>query len=926
MMWAHRFWLKLQTLFCRNRSTELLNDEFQFHLDHRIAENLSAGMGREEARYAAMRTFGNATLFKEETRNTWGWTWLEQFAQDLRYAARQLLRSPLFTAVVVLSLALGIGSNAAIFSIVDALMLRQLPVTAPDQLELLSQRTAQEVDYSWSYPLYEQFRDHVDALAGVLCIAGGGKTRATFHSAVSDSQTELVERQDVSGSYWSVLGVHAAVGRMFAEEDDQLGNPHDVAVISYAFWKNRFNLDSQVIGRTFILYNTPFTIIGVAPPQFRGTQPDEQPQIWVPVTTRKHLEPGFRAFTEHGSSWLTVIARLRPTATSVQLRAQLDTLFQVDHREQLRRWGSQLTAQQLAEEQARHVEVESGATGFSWNRGTYSRSLYVLLTIGGLVLLTACVNVATLLLARAAARRREIAVRISIGAGRWRLCRQLLTESLLLSGAAGALSVVVAIWGSRVLVGFASGDEPLKLNLAPDWRMFAFVTGLAIVTGILFGVAPALRSTRMDMSPVLKPATTAILVADKRGLRLDKSLIVAQVALALLLVTTAALFIRTLEKLRSVETGFDRDHVLLFSLDLGPSYDKLAARWGLYHRTLAELQRLPGTVAASFSMIPYLSHSSWNDNLVPDGYVRGKDEDVECYGMTVGPDFARAAGLKLLVGRDFGLEDQFQHPPEEPKPGVAPQLPPVVIVSESLARYYFGQRDPIGRYLHFDAPDAEAPQGRMRIIGVVNDTNYRSLRDPKPRAFYIPFFQTAGEFGDYPTFFVRTYGSPDALSATVQKLVSTIDARIQATDIHTMRHMIDRDTLQERVLATLSAFLSGFALLLVSLGVYGVTAFSVTRRTGEIGIRVALGAQSGSVLRMVLGEVAILVAIGGAAGVPLALTLAGLLRSQLFGVGPRDPAALVGGISVMLAVALVAAWIPARRASRVDPMVALRYE
>src|SRR5216110_1603266 len=402
MVWAHRFWLRLQTLLRRDRITQRLDDEIQFHLDHQIAENISAGMRPDEARYAAQRTFGNPTFLKEKARDTWGWRWLEQFTQDVRFGARLLLHSPLFTAVVVLSLALGIGSNAAIFSIVDALMLRQLPVTAPDQLVLLSQRTAQEADYAWSYPLYEQFRDHVDALAGVLCIAGGGKTRATFHSVVSDSQPELVERQDVSGGNWSVLGVRAAVGRMFTQEDDQLDNPHDVAVISYAFWKNRFDLDPQVIGRTFILYNTPFTIIGVAPLQFRGTRPDEQPQIWVPVTTRKHLRPGFRAFTEHGSSWLTVIARLRPTATSAQVRAQLDTLFQVDHHEQLRRWGSQLTPQHLAEEQTRHVEVESGANGFSWNRDRYSRSLYVLLTIGGLVLLIACVNVATLLLARAA--------------------------------------------------------------------------------------------------------------------------------------------------------------------------------------------------------------------------------------------------------------------------------------------------------------------------------------------------------------------------------------------------------------------------------------------------------------------------------------------------------------------------------------------
>src|SRR5439155_15121122 len=307
MVWAHRFWLRLQTLFRRDRITQRLDDEIQFHLDQQIAENISAGMSPEEARYAAQRTFGNPIFLKEKARDTWGWRWLEQFTQDVRFGARLLLHSPLFTAVVVLSLALGIGSNAAIFSIVDALMLRQLPVTAPDELVLLSQRTAQDADYGWSYPLYEQFRDHAEALAGVLCVAGGGKTRATFHSAVSDSQPELVERQDVSGSYWSVLGVRAAMGRMFTEEDDQLDNPHDVAVISYAFWKNRFNLDRQVIGRSFILYNTPFTIIGVAPLQFRGTQPDEQPQIWVPVTTRKHLQPGFRAFTEHGSSWLTVI-------------------------------------------------------------------------------------------------------------------------------------------------------------------------------------------------------------------------------------------------------------------------------------------------------------------------------------------------------------------------------------------------------------------------------------------------------------------------------------------------------------------------------------------------------------------------------------------------------------------------------------------
>ena len=605
-MTVGELWRRLLSLAHRSRLDRELEEEIRLHIELRAKKYQEAGFPEEEACFAAKRQFGNSLMLRERSRELWAFRWLDELAQDIRFGARLLLRSPLFTAVIVLSLTLGIGSNAAIFTIVDALMLRQLSVTAPDQLVVLSDRTAYDTHYSWSYPLYEQFRDHVEGLAGVLCIAGGGKTRAAFHPAGSDSEPEFVERQDVSGNYWSVLGVRAAMGRMFTEEDDQLGDPHDVAVISYAFWKNRFNLDPQVIGRSFILYNTPFTIIGVAPPQFRGTRPDEQPQIWVPLTTRKHLQPGFRTFTEHGSSWLTVIARLRPTATSAQVRAQLDALFQVDHRELLRRWGSQLPAQQLAEELTRHVEVESGATGFSWDRDRYSRSLYVLLTIGGLVLLIACVNVATLLLARGAARRREIAVRKSIGAGRWRLCRQLLTESVLLSFAAGALSVAIAIWGSRILVGFASGDEPLKLNLAPDWRIFAFITGLAIVTGILFGVAPALRSTRTDMSPVLKPAS-GIFTAGKIQLRLDKSLIVAQVALALLLVTTAALFIRTLEKLRSVETGFDRDHVLLFSVDLGPSYDKLAVRWGLYHRILAELQRLPGTVAASFSMIPYLT-------------------------------------------------------------------------------------------------------------------------------------------------------------------------------------------------------------------------------------------------------------------------------------------------------------------------------
>ncbi|PYT18546.1 MAG: hypothetical protein DMG59_03950, partial [Acidobacteria bacterium] len=772
---------------------------------------------------------------------------------------------------------------------------------------------------------YEQFRDHADALAGVICIAGGGKTRASFDSVASESRPEVVEQQRVSGNYWTGLGVRAVIGRTFTVEEDQLRHPQDVAVISYAFWKSRFNLNPQVVGRSFILYNTRFTIIGVAPPQFRGTRPDQQPQIWTPITTLQHLSPQTSNFTAHGDWWLTVIARLRPGATRAQVEAQLDTLFQVDHREQLARWGSQLTAQQLAQEQGRHVELQSGATGFSWNRDRYSRSLYVLLTVAGLVLLVACVNVANLLLARGVLRSREIAVRLSIGAGRWRLCRQLLTESVLLSIVAGVLSAVVAIWGSRTLVAFASGEEPLNLSLTPDWRMFAFVTGLSILTGILFGVAPALRSTRMDISPMLKTATGATAGGGLR--RLDKSLIVAQVSLALLLVTTAALFIRTLEKLRSIDTGFDRDHVLLFSLDLGPAYHgNLGMRWKLYHDMLSELQQVPGAIATSFSMIPYLSHSSWTDNVVPEGYVRRGDEDVTSYGVTVGPDFTRAAGLHLLAGRDFGPQDEFQRPPERPKPGAPPQLPPVMIVSESLARYYFGREDPIGRYFHFDSQDSDAPKGRMRVIGVVNDTTYVTLRNPKPRTFYLPFFQTAGEFGGDATFFVRTYGLPDAISATVQKLANKIDPRIQAQEIQTMRHVIDNDTLQERVLALLSTFLSGFALLLVSIGLYGVTSYAVASRTGEIGIRMALGARPSNVLNMVLQEVAALTVIGAAIGLLLAFALGRLLQSQLFGVGPHDPAALAAAMGIMLVIAVAAASIPALRATRIDPMVALRNE
>ena len=839
---------------------------------------------------------------------------------EFRYSLRMVVKTPGVSAVAVLSLALGIGANTAIFSIIDALLLKRLPVKSPQELYRV---TAGEDRSSWNYPDYVAFRDHNTSITLAACT--GGTQRLGMQLADADSATpaEIVEAAVVSGNYFSVLGVDPALGRVLNVGDDRVPSASPYVVLSYNSWQSRFGSDPGVVGRKIRLNGYPFTIVGVTRPGFHGTDPSASPDLFVPVLMYGEIsgEPFARWNTRHWW-WLQIIGRIKPGATIRQAETEIFAVYREQEQAELR------TVQDPRfVNRAQPIFLQPAATGHSYIRTRLEKPLLILMSVVGLVLLIACANVANLMLVRGTARQREMAVRLAVGATRARLTGQLLVESLIVALLGGIAGLILSRVGTRALLAFVPAAEwdQGSLSISPDLRLLGFAAAVSLLTGVLSGIVPALRSTRPDLVPALKDEVVSIGGSSRFTLR--NTLVVLQVALSVLLLIVAGLFVRSLGKLQDIDPGFRSENTLLISIDPTPNGYKGQRLREFYDRLRSEVERVPGVRAVSLAAITPLSGMQWNGDFNVEGY-QWKPSDVKYIDMNaVSPRFFETLGIPLVFGRDFRDEDNpvyYPAPPEQDIPGVQPAEPPgprVMIINESMAKQFFEGRNPIG--LHVALDEKYNPERAYEIVGIVKDSYYFSLREtPKPM-LYVPTWRAL-----WPSrsLCIRATRSAPDLVETVRHLAARIDPGVPVTESRTLQDQVDANILEDRLIAALSGFFGLLALLLAGVGLHGVLSYTVTRRTREIGIRVALGARRVEVLRLVLCDAALLVGIGALIGVPAALAASKVIRSLLYGVGALDPIAIAGGTLLLLAVAALAGIVPALRATKVDPMVALRYE
>jgi len=830
---------------------------------------------------------------------------------DLKFACRQLLKNPGFTAVAVLTLGLGIGANTAIFTVINTLLLRSLPVQKPEELVLLTKVGSEGRDEAFSYPLYAELRDGSHSLSGLFAAGGPGRQRI-LAGATADGEAEPITGQAVSGNFFSVLGVSALIGRTLTGNDDQAGHPQPVAVISHRFWQRRFGADPSIVGKAITLDGVPFTIVGVTPPSFFGFQVGASPDLWWPMQMVPQVIGDAGRLSE-GNSWMRLMGRVPQGASPSKAQAELAVIFQRNLAARAAARGANWTASERKTSLGRKLELQPGNVGSSAFRQQYRQPLLVLMAAVGLVLLIACANIASLLLARASAREREFSLRSALGAGRWQLLRQSLTESALLAALGGVLGLLFAQWGSRLLVTYLPPWYGTTFfDLRPDERVLAFTMTVSLLTGILFGFVPALRSSRRDLTLSLNGRLAG--PAGRESLQaLNNALVIGQVALSLVLLACAGLFVRTLEKLKSLDTGFQRENVILFELELGKNYD-IPRRVPLFKQLLARLESLPGVRAASLSAFGLLSGGGWSDKINVEGTAAVADEDLSCQGMVIGPRFFETLRIALLSGREFGPQDERLNGAFETNTSWT------AIINKAMARRFFGEADPIGKHFRI----ADSSQRVFEIVGVVKDAKYRNLRDPAPPTFYMPFFQRPGPFG--MTFELRTIADPRVVMASLRGVVREIDPKLRLSEARTLEDVLNTTLHRERILAQLSGFFSLFALSLACLGIYGVLSFLVVQRTREIGVRVALGAQRHDVLALVIGGGLKLALFGSVLGLAGAFAATRLVTSLLYGVTATDPMTFLGVSLLLLTVAVLASYLPARRAMGVDPMDALRYE
>jgi len=893
-----------------------------------------ADLDEEMEHHAALSgqpKFGNITLLKEDSRAMWTWPFWEQLGQDLRYALRTMANNKTFTALAALSLALGIGANTAIYSFMDSILLRTLPVQNPESLVMLNTRSQprnaspsqakgkqakrESVMHSsmttsgssfndpktgfnsgvFPYPAFELFQKSDSIFSSVFAYYGAGPLNLTIKG-----QADVANGEYVSGDFFRGLGVPPAAGRLIAGDDDKAGAPA-VAVVSYSFSQRRFGGAANAEGQSILINNVPFTVIGVAPPEFFGIDPAALPDYYLPMHANLLLQLGpilsANSYLDQNFYWIEIMARLRPGVSMEHAQATLAPQFHQWVLSTARNDGERADLPKLV--------IKEGAGGLDALRRQYSKPLYVLLTLVGLILAIACANIANLLLARATARQREMAVRLSMGAGRWRVIRQLLTESVLLASLGGALGILFAAWGIRVLtVLLANGRENFTLHAELNWHVLGVTIALSVLTGVLFGLAPAIQSTRVDVIPALKEARAGEQVRRSfLHVSLSQVLVVSQIAISLLMLVAAGLFVRTLSNLQKVDLGFNRENLLLFQLNARQAGHQDADIATFYSDLQKRFSGIPGVRSATLSRVPLVGGASMGTIITAGG-----EQQVGNLVLPVGPSFFTTMQIPMLLGREIEERDQ-------------PGSPVVAVVNELFAKAAFGDDNPIGRHINLVGPKRD-----IEIVGVSKTARYAELKSDNQPVVYIAYNQ--GAFGPVSqvAYELRTAGNPLNYVNSVREIVHQADARVPLSNVKTQAAQVDQAINQEIIFARLCTTFAILGLLIACVGLYGTMSYNVAKRTNEIGIRMALGAQRVGVIWMVLRQVFVLAMVGLAIGLPIALATSKFVESFLFGMKPDDPWAISVAVAVLVAAAVIAGYAPARRASKIDPMVALRHE
>jgi predicted permease len=1008
------------------RMLDELDADIREHIEQETQDNIERGMTPEEARFAAVRKFGNVTRVKEDTRDVWKVAWIEDLWQDIRYGLRMLRHSPGFTAVAVLTLALGIGANTAIFSLIDAVMLRSLPVEKPSELVVLrwsAHKAPRIFGYmssgdcpnnlrfgasnpsgcSFSEPIFREIRNS-NQFSGVAAFANSGQLSLTGNGLAS-----MISGQLVSGDFFHTLGLKAAAGRVLELSDDS-PTAASVAVLNYGYWQSSFGGARDAVGRTIELNGVAFTIVGVVEQRFTGITPGSDYDVWLPLAAGPHISNP-RMWDDRQEKvtywWLTILGRLKAQRPMLQAQAAIGGMFrnEVLHgaiplfemgggmpgppeprggggsasRQMVmggpapaggravsvppggsaqstvvvggpvpRAGGGRGTARvqvppaPVAQGQAPSdganeprtlskpddeptVTLVNAQTGLTGSRGRFENPLYVLMFAVGIILLIACSNVAGLMLARAAARQKEMALRLALGAGRMRIVRQLLTESLLLAATGGILGIVFASWGSHAIVSFVSNNQPRPVTLVTglDLRVLGFTLAVSFLTGILFGLAPAFRSVRVDVTPALKEgfsASTKISRGRVRRFGIGNALVVTQVALAIVVLVGAGLLVRTLQNLRSIDVGFDSHNLVIFGIDPSLAGYKDAQIRTFYQDLQGRLAETPGVKSASYSLVPLLSGALMAAMFHWPGTPQDRQSESDL--LEIGPNFFSTMHIPFVAGRNFAAPD-YEIAANTASSSAPHPVPTPVIVDQAFVAKFLEKENPLGkRFGQADASQDGPGSPGYEIVGVVRDTKYNDLRREVSPMMFTP--QSAA-FGG-AAFEVRTAGDPQALVPAIRKTVAQIDPNLPLRDVTTESQQIDRLLFQERLVARLSGFFGLLALMLACIGLYGLLAYEVARRTREIGIRSALGAQRGDVLRLVVKQGLLLALVGAVAGIAVALGVTHYLKSMLYEVSAYDPTTIVVVSALLVVVAFAACLIPARRATNVDPMVALRYE